>query len=218
MISRSIVSLQYDCLPVTAPVSSNATIDRPQDQGLAFKLKAYLLLPYSHHSRISTGLQVTECYGIGTRADTFCQLTIERSLIFRREGYAAVTTQALAPLNESAHFFSFSGVHPDLLRCLNHVFVRGCEVDYMGPVANTSAFCPPKGVEENAIDASANHQRRRRRKSRTLDVLQSPATNRGRAPQQTSAGSLVVHIRSGDIFNAKRMGGKRSDFGQVGSY
>lgn len=84
----------------------------------------------------------------------------------------------------------------------------------MGPVVDTTAFCPAKGVEGNAIDASDTHQRRR--KSRTLDVLQSPATTRELAPQHTGAGSLVVHIRSGDIFNPEGEGAKRPDFGQVG--
>lgn len=40
-------------------------------------------------------------------------------------------------------------VHEDLLSCMNHVFVRGCEAEYLGPLVDTRRFCPRPPETEN---------------------------------------------------------------------
>ena len=118
----------------------------------------------------------------------------------------------------------FPGVHPELLRCLNRVFVRGCEAKYLGAVVDKPAFCDAM-VDQSAASTLPNHHRRR---AETTDLkpnrFESPPRALSPAPQQIAgtdssqrAGSLVIHIRSGDIFDPTGEGSKRPEFGQVGS-
>lgn len=37
-------------------------------------------------------------------------------------------------------------VHNDLLHCMNRVFVRGCEAEYLDPMIHTEDFCPKPAV------------------------------------------------------------------------
>lgn len=154
------------------------------------------------------------------------------------------------------------GVHPDLLRCINRVFVRGCEAEVLGSVARANSFCLPKDKTNATITTGGSnqqslrnlHQDRRHLRSSTAldpegidDLLPSAAlhlegTRHLRAsaalvPEEKrnvqsstaldpgpqflgtggdgSAGSLVIHIRSGDIFNAKGQGKTHPEYGQV---
>ncbi|CAM9136086.1 unnamed protein product [Ectocarpus sp. 12 AP-2014] len=75
--------------------------------------------------------------------------------------------------------FGYEHVHSRLLRCMNRVYLRGCEKAYLGKMVDLEGFCPK----------------------------QEPGRRKG-------AGSLVVHIRSGDIFNPDEEGRRRARFGQ----
>ncbi|CAM9977168.1 unnamed protein product [Ectocarpus fasciculatus] len=75
--------------------------------------------------------------------------------------------------------FGYERIHSRLLRCMNRVYLRGCEKAYLGKVVDLEGFCPK----------------------------QEPGKRKG-------AGSLVIHIRSGDIFNPDEEGRRREGFGQ----
>ncbi|CAM9488026.1 unnamed protein product [Ectocarpus fasciculatus] len=75
--------------------------------------------------------------------------------------------------------FGYEDVHPQLLDCMNRVYLRGCEKAYLGKLVDVDSFCPK----------------------------QEPGKRKG-------AGSLVAHIRSGDIFNPDGEGHRRQGFGQ----
>lgn len=75
-----------------------------------------------------------------------------------------------------------TGVSPNLLSCMNDVYLRGCERAYLGPGLDKETICPK----------------------------QDPAT-------QTGAGTLVMHIRSGDILMGRPKDGRAlyPGYGQV---
>eukprot|EP00904_Undaria_pinnatifida_P009744 jgi/Undpi1/58/HiC_scaffold_1.g00058.m1 len=117
--------------------------------------------------------------------------------------------------------FNLVGVHPELLRCLNHVFVRGCEAKYLGAVVDKPSFCDAK-VDQSAASTLPNHHRRRAETNNLKpNRFESPPRALSPAPRQIAgtdssqrAGSLVIHIRSGDIFDPTGEGSKRPGFGQ----
>eukprot|EP00904_Undaria_pinnatifida_P004120 jgi/Undpi1/13709/HiC_scaffold_9.g03362.m1 len=122
------------------------------------------------------------------------------------------------------------GVYPDLLDCLNHVFVGGCEAQYLGSVVKTTEFCRPtteqkvslgiEGINTEELCNQDSHQRRLRKSRPSIHGFLPPTTAVDNTLGDTStgssqsAGSLVIHIRLGDIFNPKGEGGKRQTFGQ----
>lgn len=121
---------------------------------------------------------------------------------------------------------SSSGVHPDLLSCMNRVYLRGCEAEYFSPLIRSLDFCEPSAPTEGrsfsasgldkAVEAisnlKANHLVLRRELDSGEPALDPPT------PGQSSAGSLIIHIRSGDIFkrrNTHLAGANFPGFGQV---
>lgn len=79
---------------------------------------------------------------------------------------------------------------------MNRVYIRSCEAEYLGALVGTSDFCKPP---------------------RQPPVTRNNAPENGAgANEGGTAGSLVIHIRSGDIFRFKRDKKVRTLFGQVG--
>lgn len=75
---------------------------------------------------------------------------------------------------------------------MNRVYLRGCEAAYLGRIVDTSNVCP---VRETPL------------------LPASPASRGVNAASGEGTGSLVLHIRSGDIFY---QGVDRRRYGQVG--
>lgn len=92
----------------------------------------------------------------------------------------------------------FAGIHPDLLSCMNRVYLRGCEAAYLGRMVDTSKFCPVR--ETPLLPASS------------FRGVNAASGSDPKEPGE-STGSLVLHIRSGDIFY---QGSDRRRYGQVG--
>lgn len=156
-------------------------------------------------------------------------------------------------LYRTAHYNGFhTGIHPELMSCMNRVYLRGCEAKYLEQLLGGADFCekPPEtgrrslgesdeqevgGVrpkEGKRIDRTKGLNGRgsrigggsRRgvagqgsRPGVTTRSLVDPDVHFGRHGNG-DAGSLVIHIRSGDIFspiNAERMKVSFPAYGQV---
>lgn len=68
-------------------------------------------------------------------------------------------------------FYASAGVDDEVLKCMNRVYLRGCESAYLGHFVDKEAICPKRDPHEI-----------------------------------NGAGSLVIHIRSGDIFEPQEAG------------
>lgn len=166
-----------------------------------------------------------------------------------------------------------AGVHPDLMRCMNRVYLRGCEAKYLEPLLGTSNICqnpPASGGRflQNNDSLDQDHHVRPEKSSlydgrpqrfpspeekeqeqggnAEEDVLNGRRgrlgggkedfsgkrphlglTNRDLSETEPSvvvrgtdgsAGSLVIHIRSGDIFlprNIPKLKHSFHTYGQV---
>ena len=112
------------------------------------------------------------------------------------------------------------GIHPDLLSCMNNVYLRGCEAAYLGAMVKTSEFCAagetsftsPPGVNAAQFVHDVNdHHVENDQESKSVGGSSSVGGHsQERGP---GAGSLAIHIRSGDIFEG-RLDSRR--YGQVG--
>ena len=98
------------------------------------------------------------------------------------------------PLNPLA---VVSGVHPDLASCINRVFVRGCEVEYLQSVADQDLF----------TCSLANPNRRLQHHPKVVQKIRP----RDLGEKVANTEPLVVHVRSGDVFTL----GTNSKYGQV---
>ncbi|CAN0262035.1 unnamed protein product [Ascophyllum nodosum] len=102
------------------------------------------------------------------------------------------------------------GIHPDLLSCMNHVYLRGCEAAYLGAMVKTSEFCAagetsftsPPGVNAAQFVHDVNdHHVENDQESKSVGGSSSVGGHsQERGP---GAGSLAIHIRSGDIFEGR---------------
>ncbi|CAM9527243.1 unnamed protein product [Hapterophycus canaliculatus] len=104
--------------------------------------------------------------------------------------------------------FLLRNIHADLLSCMNRVYVRGCEAAYLEPIlgAGDFSYCTkPAGTNNRRLLDGRGRQ--------TAGAVTTAATPIDRG----NAGSLVIHIRSGDIFRALLPGKTRSrDFFSFG--
>lgn len=106
-------------------------------------------------------------------------------------------------------------VHADLLQCMNRVYLRGCEAKYLQPLFGAPDFCenrPPENTRrrlEGELGYGGGG-----RGAPTLTMPGAAASD----GEGGGAGSLVIHIRSGDIFlpkNAERLKRDFLGYGQV---
>ncbi|CAM9683830.1 unnamed protein product [Ascophyllum nodosum] len=99
--------------------------------------------------------------------------------------------------------FRLYGVHPDLLSCMNRVYLRGCEAEYLGPTAKMSSACEPSSPSTPFLETSPFT-------TTTLAEERTVCENNvvlAKGPRgDTNGGTLAVHIRSGDIFRRKKRG------------
>lgn len=116
-----------------------------------------------------------------------------------------------------------AGVHPDLVTCMRRVYLRGCEAAYLASLVRTADFCesldeghqdPTQGPSTvEPITGTANLCEGNVQEEVVPEKLHAVVPRNERAPRG-SAGSLVMHLRSGDIFNGVRHS-RTSEFGQV---
>lgn len=101
--------------------------------------------------------------------------------------------------------YSLSGVHGDLVQCMNRVFVRGCEAAYLGDLIgkcdakdfNTDQYqdiAPLPNDRSFVCKDSVWHTC-----NSTGHLYPVPVIPSGQ--NEISSENLVVHIRSGDIFD-----------------
>lgn len=111
--------------------------------------------------------------------------------------------------------FQREGIHRDLYGCINRVYLRGCEAAYLGNLVDTSNYCNrsrtnvrPSDVHEKGASTCKNNVQEDEPIRNSVSRLDD--TNE---VGESGMGSLVVHIRSGDIFH--KHNDSRISFGQV---
>ena len=121
-------------------------------------------------------------------------------------------TGSCSQQTDSAHrsvWYILAGVHDHLARCMNQVFVRGCEAEYVGGLAEgILSSCPfvkePTAESEEQTEATGG--------SGKVDLdLRPDLAVHGEVVK--NAGPLVIHFRSGDIFGSR--GARSPQYGQV---
>jgi len=101
----------------------------------------------------------------------------------------------------SKHALDLRDIHDDLRQCISMVYVRGCEAAYFGDLVSTDT-CQEVEEAEEIVPTSTS--------CRTPGFLSPPKTD------INGTESLVVHIRSGDIFYQRvaNLQGGLKGFGQ----
>lgn len=90
------------------------------------------------------------------------------------------------------------GIHKDLMRCINRVFLRGCEAAYMGSLFQDN--CARKLASEAPAARKTLIENQQFQDGSHTSQRWDEAHGMTEAEQRSSNPSLVMHIRSGDIF------------------
>lgn len=85
---------------------------------------------------------------------------------------------------------------------MNRVFLRGCEAEYLGALVRTSEFCPNKNTTtmEGGYDVSREYPESTAHSHGSNSTAQRGKDGRQSQGHEEGSGTLVMHIRSGDIF------------------
>lgn len=102
-------------------------------------------------------------------------------------------------------FENKTDVHPDLLSCMNRIYLRGCEAEYLGSLGRISELCESRESSGSSLSSGPKTGNL----ACEVNTRQPPDPVKG-----NNEGSLVMHVRSGDIFDKTNHGISKS--GQVG--
>lgn len=112
--------------------------------------------------------------------------------------------------------FPQAGVHKELIRCMNRVVLRGCEAEYLGEFIRTTEICPAREKASESTDMDSGHS-----SSSSHGQMEEASSEHWQAGEIEDGDSLlavlpspslVMHIRSGDVFGKRRI---NSRYGQV---